>query len=113
MKTYTSIEELIMTISIGFRCPKSLGDEVKLFMKKNSLNKTDAYIRLLEKGLLSENKSNNDAFQKLDDRTVGLTKIAIQILCITNQLGELAGEEVIQSAEEEYDELISELGIGS
>lgn len=97
-----------MSKQIGFRCPPILYDELKSFMKRTGRSKTDACVFLMELGLQTLNENQSESTKATLQL---LTRLGVQILAITNQLGELAGDDVLENAEQEYRDLLKQLEI--
>ncbi|MBQ4839779.1 hypothetical protein [Pseudoalteromonas luteoviolacea] len=97
-----------MSKPLGFRCPQILHDEIEIIMKNTGKSKTDTCVFLIELGIqvLKENQSTST-----NARLQLLARLSVQILAITNQLGELAGDDVLQNAEQEYTALLKQLEI--
>lgn len=102
-----------MTVQIGFRCPELMAKQIEAYRKRSFLSKTDAIVSLLEIAFNSlENTSASSAAEQTEKLNV-LTRLVVQQLAVINQLGDLAGEEVMDEAEKEYHDILKNIGISS
>ncbi|WP_339145158.1 hypothetical protein [Pseudoalteromonas galatheae] len=99
-----------MSVQMGFRCPKLLADDVKAYQRVTKQSRTDALISLLEIALSEVNKKHEPALNKVTEKMETILSINVQCLSILNQLGELAGDEVMSDAEHEFKEMMKSLG---
>jgi predicted DNA-binding protein len=100
-----------MTKAINFRSPKLLDQNIKKLSTKLGYTKTETIVMLLERGLESVNAGDVDLVVQLNNQIKLMTRLTVQSLCVINQIGDMAGSDVLNNAEQEYIELLDKLGI--
>jgi hypothetical protein len=100
-----------MTQYVGFRCTETLNQAIKKLASKLGCSKTDAILLLIERGFESLNIAQTDVIGELNQRLDLVTRLQVQTLSVTNPIGELAGESVMNNAEQDYHDLLKQLGI--
>ena len=100
-----------MTQQLGFRCSELLHQEIKTLARTLGCSKTEAITTLIERGFEAINQAKNHPQDELKTQLNLITRLHAQSLCVINQIGDLAGNSVLNNAEQEYIDLLQTLGL--